>query len=115
MKFSLVFLYIISLLISGCAQDVANRYYASEKYPEKQSQQVELLYKRPKREFEVIADFQSRNESAASIRKKAAKIGADAVIVTSLGGSYSFSDEWANNDSQSHTSSRMVATAIKYK
>ena len=113
--YKLVFVLALPLIGVGCATDVANRYYASEQYPERNSGDVELLSSRPKRPFTVIADFQSRNESRESIRKRAAKIGADAVIVTSLGGHYSFSDQWANNDSQSNTGSRMVATAIRYK
>ena len=36
----------------------------------------------------VIADFQSRGENAKAMQKKAAKIGADAVIVVYLGGYY---------------------------
>lgn len=105
----------LSALGSGCATDVANRYYASKKFAEKPVEEVQLLFSRPKRDFTVIADFQSRNESPESVRRRAAKIGADAVIVTTLGGQYSFSDEWASSDSQSRTYSRIVGTAIRYK
>ena len=49
------------------------------------------------------------------MQKKAAQIGADAVIVVFLGGYYSLNDQWANYDSQNDSFSRITATAIKYK
>jgi hypothetical protein len=101
------------LLATGCSSDVANRYYAEAKYPEKNAREVELLQKKPDRPFTVIADFQSRGESPESLRKKAAKIGADAIIVTLLGGYYDLSEQWAGQDS-SGTFSRIIGTAIKY-
>jgi hypothetical protein len=105
----------LTVIGSSCATDVANRYYASEKFPEKDPSEVQILSSRPKQKFEVIADFQSRNESQESIQKRAAKIGADAVIITNLGGIYSFSEEWVNQDSQNGTGSRMIGTAIIFK
>ena len=105
----------LSALVMSCATDVANRYYAAEKYPAKDPREVELLFSRPKREFVVIADFQSRGDTGESMRRRAAEIGADAVIVTTLGGQYSFSDEWVNNDSMQNTSSRIIGTALRYK
>lgn len=102
------------LLLSGCAVDVANRYYAAEHYPAKAPSQVELLFRAPSRKFETIADFQSRGDSPESMRKRASKIGADAVIVTPLGGLYAPSEQWAGNDRMSRTYSRIVGTAIKY-
>jgi len=101
-------------LLSSCAQDVANRYYAAERYAAKKPDQVELLYRAPSRPFTVIADFQSRGESANSMRKRAAKIGADAIIVTPVGGLYRVGEEWAGSDSMAHTYSRLVGSAIKY-
>lgn len=108
-------LLIVASLLAGCATDVANRYYAAEKYPPKETKDVELLWQRPAREFVVIADFQSRGESSEAMRRRAAKIGADAVIVAILGGLYNTSEEWAGHDSQSNTYSRITGTAIKYK
>lgn len=105
---------LLLLSFSGCAVDVANRYYASERYAPKEPKQVELLFSAPSRKFVPIADFQSRGESAKSMRKRAAKIGADAVIVTPLGGLYSTSEQWAGNDRMSGTYNRLVGTAIKY-
>jgi uncharacterized protein YbjQ (UPF0145 family) len=101
-------------LLSGCAFDVANRYYAAERFPPKEPAQVELLFRARTRKFTAIADFQSRGESPESMQKRAAKIGADAVIVTSLGGLYSPAEQWAGNDRMSRTYSRIVGTAIKY-
>ena len=106
---------VIATLLSGCASDVANRYYAAERYPAKNPKEVELLWQRPTREFIVIADFQSRGESAEAMRRRAAKIGADAVIVATLGGVYNWSEEWAGNDRQAGTYTRITGTAIKYK
>ncbi len=103
------------LLSAGCASDVANRYYADRQYPPKSPEQVEILYRKPTRAYEVIADFQSRGESPESVRNKAAKLGADAVIIATLGGEYRLSDEWAGKDSRANTYSRIVGTAIIYK
>jgi hypothetical protein len=103
-----------SLLYSGCVSDVANRYYSEVKYPEKNVKDVELLQQKPDRPFTVIADFQSRGETRDTLRKKAAKIGADAIIVTIMGGAYAIAEQWAGQDRNSHTYSRIIGTAIKY-
>ena len=103
-----------SLLVFGCAQDVASRYYGAERYAAKNHQDVALLFSAPSRPFAVIADFQSRNETAESMKKRAAKIGADAIIVSPLGGYYRLNEEWASNDRMSGSYSRLVGSAIKY-
>ncbi len=105
----------ILLVLPSCATDEANRYYSAVRYPEKDPSEVAVLSSRPSRDFIVIADFQSRGENAKAMQRKAAKIGADAVIVVPLGGYYDLSDQWANADSQHGSSSRITATAIKYK
>ena len=102
----------VSLILAGCASDVANRYYVEERYPAKSPSEVELLWKSPGRSFVVIADFQSRGESPEDMREKAAKIGADAVIVALLGGDATGS-QWATSESRSY--SRITGTAIKFK
>jgi hypothetical protein len=104
-----------ALCLCGCATDVANRYYAPVKYPPKDPSQVQILRAAPSRPYEVIADFQSRGESPKSVAKKAAKIGADAVIIATLGGYYEVGTQWASQDNQSHTYTRIVGTAIRYK
>ncbi len=108
-----------ALLVGGCATDVANRYYATERYPEKAVQNVELLNSKPSRQFVVIADFQSRGETAERLREKAAKIGADAVIVTVVGGVYHRGEQWAGDDAykgRTHDfAGHIVGTAIVYK
>jgi len=114
-KVSILNLLFLAGLLAGCATDVANRYYGSEKYSARDPKEVELLWQRPSREFTVIADFQSRGESPQAVRKKAAKIGADAVIISILGGLYDTSEQWAGNDRQSNTYSRITGTAIKYR
>ena len=105
----------LALMICSCASDVANRYYLKDTYPPKPPFEVELLSHNPEREFIVMADFQARGETPEGMRKRAAEIGADAVIVQILGGNYSRSDEWVGKDSMSTTYSRITATAIKYK
>jgi hypothetical protein len=108
-------LLIFALLLCGCAQDVANRYYASQQYPPKPAKEVELLFRAPSRPYTVIADLQSRNESPEGMRKRAAKIGADAIIVSPVGGLYSLNEEWAGSDIMSNSYSRLIGSAIKYK
>lgn len=105
----------IILGLTACVTDEANRYYANEKYAPKAIGEVELLYGRPARKFDVIAEFQSRGESTESFRKKAALIGADAVIIRNLGGYASLGSEWAGEDPHSGSHSRRVAIALKYK
>ena len=102
------------LLLSSCASDVANRYYAAEHYPPKKTKEVEVLYKNPDRSYDVIADFQAHDADESTMRREAAKIGADAVIVSRLGGHYS--GNWADEKNWSNgTYSRVTGTAIKYK
>ncbi len=102
------------LLLPSCASDVANRYYGSEHYPPKKSSEVAVLYKNPTRPYEVIADFQAHDAGEAAMRRQAARIGADAVIVSRLGGRYS--GNWADEKNWSNgTYSRVTGTAIKYK
>lgn len=104
------------LLLTGCASDVANQYYAAVHYPPKPTKEVEVLFKNPTRPYEVIADLQARNAGAASMRRQAAKIGADAVIVSFLGGYFSTSTEWADEKRMMNDNySRVTGTAIKYK
>jgi len=101
------------IFMTACASDVANRYYGTVKYPSKKPADVELLRTVPARDYVVLADFQSRGETPEDLRKKAADIGADAVIVSILGGLYSPGEEWAG--SEGTTYSRIVGTAIRYK
>jgi len=108
-------LVVLSLLLSGCAVDVANRYYSATNYPPTDPKKVEILRQAPSRPYEVIADFQSRGESPKSVAKKAAKVGADAVIIAILGGYYHLGTQWASQDSQASTYTRIVGTAIRYK
>lgn len=101
--------------IYSCAYDVANRYYGKRTYAPKQPDEVEILRDTPTRPYDVIADFQSRGETPEDMRRKAAKIGADAVIVSTLGGYRAFGEEWAGSDSYANSYSRIAGTAIKYR
>lgn len=103
------------LLAEGCATDVANRYYLEEHYPPRDPKTVELLWRRPDRAFVVMADFQSRGESPEDIRKKAAQIGADAVIVATIGGLYDRRTEWAGTDKEKNTYTHITGTAILFQ
>ena len=100
--------------MAGCATDVANRYYAEKRFPARPAEEVLVLWQKPDRPFVVIADFQSRGESPADMRQKASEIGADAVIVAILGGTYSRSEQWADKDRYHNTYSRITGTAIKF-
>jgi hypothetical protein len=120
MRINKLSLVIVACLIalfccSGCVSDEANRYYLSEKFPPKSVKDVEVLTGEPKRPYIVVADFQARNASSDYMRKRAAEIGADAVIVVPAGGYYERDEVWAGRDRQSGTYTRMTATAIKYK
>jgi hypothetical protein len=115
LNLKIVMLISCALIIAGCASDVANRYYGSEHYPPTPLKAVELLYGKPDKKFIVIADFQSRGESYKSLRKKAAEIGANAIIVSSIGGYYSTSEEWAGNDRyKDKYHDHVIGTAIRY-
>lgn len=102
-------------LSAGCVSDEANRYYASERYAECPVEEVEVLRECPTKPYDVIADFQARGASIKWMRRRAAKIGADAVIVGMYGGFRSRGDKWAGEDKHSDSYSRITGTAIKYK
>ena len=109
-----LFLLLVAFALCGYAQDVANRYYSAQRYTPKPAADVALLFSAPSRPFTVIADLQSRNESPEGMRQRAAQIGADAIIVSPIGGSYSLNEEWAGSDSMSRSYSRLIGSAIKY-
>ncbi|MBT5548969.1 MAG: hypothetical protein HOJ79_00685 [Nitrospina sp.] len=114
-RMKLIALLVFGLSFAGCATDVANRYYASEQYPPKNKAEVLILDSKPTRAFIVIADFQSRGETPSDLQEKAAKIGADAVIVSHIGGVYSRSEEWASKDRyQGEFHDHILGTAIKF-
>jgi hypothetical protein len=110
-----IFVFLLSLVVSACASDVANRYYGATKYPAKDKSEVAILWRKPARDFIVIADFQSRGETPEDLQGKAAKIGADAVIISLLGGAYYRGDQWAGTDTMANTYNHITGTAIRYK
>ncbi|MBM3254187.1 MAG: hypothetical protein FJZ16_08035 [Candidatus Omnitrophica bacterium] len=115
MKKFIVFL-CICLFLDGCATTgEANRYYLKEKLPPKNINEVEVLKEKPTRPYIVIADFQASYATVKHMRKRAAEIGADAVIVTHTGGWYSYDEVWAENDRYSNSYTELIGTAIKYK
>lgn len=109
-------LLLVSLVwLSGCGStDVANRYYAEKRYSSVPLDQVQILTRAPDKPYEVIAEFQSRREQPSDVQRKAAEIGADAVIITLFGGEHSLTAEWAEDDrNMNKTFSRIVGIAIK--
>ena len=115
MRLSVVSHVLSVTVLTGCVSDQAHRYYATETYPPKDVKEVEVLHEAPTVPYEVIADFQARGASAKYMRKKAAMIGADAVIVGTYGGYRAKSDEWAGRDKHADSYSRITGTAIRYK
>ena len=105
----------ICLFLAGCVAGEANRYYLKEKLPAKDIKEVEVLREAPSQPYIVIADLQASQVSFKYLQKRAAEIGADAVIVTCTGGSYSTSEVWAENDRYSNSCTGFIGTAIKYK
>jgi hypothetical protein len=105
---------VIAILISGCVSDQAHRIYISENsYQPKNPESVEILYKKPSKEFTVIADLQARGKALEEFRAIGGKIGADAIIISYLGGNI-VSAEFAGKD-EGKTYNRIAGTAIKYK
>ena len=115
LRCSLILFGVGVLLTPACVYDQAHRYYATERYPRRAIEEVELLFDEPTRPYDVIADFQARGASPKYMRKEAAKIGADAVIVGMYGGYRAISDEWAGEDQQASSYSRITGTAIRYR
>ena len=107
---------ILALLFSqGCATGEANRYYLDKRFNAKKIDEVEVLSEAPQRPYIVMAEFQAGNVSYKFMRKRAAEIGADAVIIRHLGGYYSRNEAWADKDRHSSTFSRLAGIAIVYK
>ena len=107
-------LVLASILLAGCVTDQAHRVYVPENsYPAKNPAEIEILTKKPDRDFIVIADLQARGKALNEFRTIAARMGADAIIVSYLGGEVR-STEWAGKD-EGKTYTRIAATAIKYK
>jgi uncharacterized protein YbjQ (UPF0145 family) len=102
-------------LVTGCVSDQAHRYYGAERFAAKPIEQVEVLHDIPDRPHDIIADFQARGASVKYMRKKAADIGADAVIVGFYGGYRARADEWASKDTYAKSYSRVTGTAIVYR
>lgn len=111
----LIAILLLPICFSSCASDVANRYYATERYAAKNPKDVEVLRSAPSRKYQVIAEFQARGETVNGMKKRAAQIGADAVIVTPLGGYAPLNADWAGDSRQSNSYSHLVGNAIKYQ
>ncbi|MCK4883207.1 MAG: hypothetical protein KAS92_09300 [Candidatus Omnitrophica bacterium] len=108
-------LVMVCVMLVGCATGEANRYYLEERFATKKLDEVEVLYEKPQKPYVVMAEFQAGNASYKHMRKRAAEIGADAVIIKHLGGYYSRDEVWADKDRHSNTYSRLAGIAIIYK
>ena len=106
---------LMTILLLSCASDEAARYYGDVRYAPRSAEEVDVLYQAPTRAYIVLADIQARNVSPSYMQRRAAEIGADAVIIVRSGGSYSRSEVWADQDRYKRTYSRLLATAIKYQ
>ncbi|MFA5093136.1 MAG: hypothetical protein WC543_04275 [Candidatus Omnitrophota bacterium] len=115
MKTKLGLLLLFICFLAGCVTNEANRYYLKEQLPPKNVSEVEVLQAVPKRPYMVIADLQASGASFDYLQKRAAEAGADAVIVTCTGGSYSTSEIWAEKDRYSNSCTGFIGTAIKYR
>lgn len=101
-------------MFAGCATDQAHRYYLDKKLAPKPVNQVEILWAPPANRYILIADYQSRGERPADMQKRAADDGADAVIVTLIGGFVSLSKENLEPD-RFQQFSRITGSAIVYE
>jgi len=110
-----VFIIFSCLFLTGCVSGEANRYYLKETLPAKDIEEVEVLREAPSQPYIVIADFQVSRATIKHMQKRAAEIGADAVIITPVGGWYSRSGIWAGSDKYSNSYSGLIGSAIKYK
>ena len=119
--------FVFLLFQFGCVYDEANRCYLNEQLPPKKTTEVKILHEAPQQPYTVIADLQAGNTyfwflvtwvwatPPSYMQKRAAEVGADAVIVVSAGGDYSKNEVWAGKDRHADSQSRMLGTAIKYK
>jgi hypothetical protein len=114
-KFKFLGIAVLIFLAIGCMSDEANRSYLDVKLPAKQISEVDVLRESPTRPYTVIADFQANNATIKHMRKRAAEVGADAVIIVAVGGYYSNKEVWASEDRYSNSFNRLIGTAIKYK
>lgn len=114
-NFMILSVLIFLLFQFGCMSDEANRCYFKGKFPPREVSEVQVLHEAPQKPYIVIADFQANNASIKHMRKRAAEVGADAVIVVSAGGNYSRDEVWAGEDRYSDSYIRLIGTAIKYK
>jgi len=100
--------------LAGCVTDKAYRIYVpAGTYPAKALDEVLILSTKPDRDYVVLADLQARGGADKKFRKIAAQLGADAVIVSRLGG-FANGVTWAG-DTGGGSYSRMVGIVIKYK
>ena len=114
LKFVVLVVVFSVLPLVGCVSDEANRCYLKHRLAARDVREVEVLSQEPQRDYTVIADLQAKNASVSYLRKRAAQIGADAVIIVPAGGYYSTDEVWAGKDRESKSYDRLLGTAIIY-
>ena len=102
-----------ALCLTACISDEAHRLYVDGLAP-KSPDDVKILYDNPSRSYRVIADLQARNATSDYMRKEAAKIGADAVLISYVGGMRDPDDKWAD-EATSESYVRIAGTAIVFE
>lgn len=112
---------ILVLLAGSCVSDEAHRHYR-QGLSAKRVEDVDVLFEKPDRPFQIIADFQARNATIDYMRREAAEVGADAVIVSRIGGTYDRGSTIRTTDQPSGfrvestgAVGHLVGTAIKYE
>jgi hypothetical protein len=113
--------FLIMFLLAGCASPQHIRVFKS--YPATDRDSVIVLYDEPIRGYEVLAENEYYNTSEREVKKWAASLGADAVLVvvsrTHSTSSPAFSVSGQNPErlklGQGATEKQAFVTAIKYK
>ncbi len=116
----LLHLILVSLLVSGCVSE-GTHILTGPKFPPTQPETVQILIEKPSKEHVVIGLVESRGMgitteandlelSMNALKKEAASIGADAIIIQS-----STQDIAGISEYGTSTERRLKGVAIKYK
>ena len=91
------------------------RYGLSQPFAPRDPQEVEVLWEKPAEAYTVIGHFRSRGNNPKSLQKRAAKIGANAVIVTPLDVVSAKTDRQYRMPQPSFSHPRIAGEAIRYE
>jgi hypothetical protein len=112
-----------SILLLGCVASTYTRVYESLPAKSKgEAENLPILTQNPRRAYRVIADSQFANISESGVRKWAASVGADAVLVaastsvtTTSATSSHVGPEVQNEPIRLGSGQQVFCTAIKYE